>query len=391
VEPLRRSIRAGVLLVVALVTPAAAVAQYAEVPRPLPAPVSTFFGRTSAGWFTAATQIGRRLFVAGQFTGLAEPIGGAVVTTVLGAAVPGAFPFFGGNVGQIVLDDTGGWLVAGDFSSVNGQPATGFARVNPDRTVDTRFRVIADGVITRVSIAHGRVYLAGAFTTINGAPRRGLAALDAATGQLTSWGAGFDARGRVRELAVSSIAVYVSGGDDRGHVWGLDAATGRVLFDRPGFVSALAATSDRVYLGGAGFARPVWAVDPLTGTDVDWATDLTFQYLRVTYDLDGTQVTALLLDGERLYIGGHFRTAEGHTSLAAVQAVDGVALGWRPAAPGPFGLVALFRVGPAIAASFGASLGGSGSLYAFHVARRRRARRQLRGERRRGSRRPGVD
>ena len=368
-EPTRRSICAGVLLIVALVTPLPAVAQYAEVPRPLPAPVSTSFGHTSAGWFMAATQIGRRLFVAGHFTRLTAPIGGAVVTTVLGTAVPGAFPFFGGSVGQIVRDDAGGWLVAGDFSSVNGQPSTGFARVNPDRTVDMRFRVVVDGAITRLAIAHGRVYIGGAFTTINGASRRGLAALDARTGQLTPWGAGFDARSRVRELAASSIAVYVSGGDAPGHVWGLDAGTGRVLFDRPGFVSALAATSDRVYLGGVGFARPVWAVDPLTGTDVDWATDLTFQYVRVTYDLDGTQVTALLLDGDRLYIGGRFRTAEGHTSLAAVQAVDGAALGWRPAAPGPFGsaTVALFRVGPAIAASFGVSLGVSGSLYAFHV------------------------
>ncbi len=364
-ESIRRTLAAA-LLVIALVTPAPAGAQYAEILRPLPVPVSRFFDHASFGGFTAATQIGRRLFLAGPFTRLAEPTGGAVVTTVLGTRVPGAFPFFDGTVSQILPDGTGGWLVVGDFRSVNGEPSSGFARVNADRTVDARFRVIADAAIMRLAIAHGRVYLAGAFTAINGVRRRGLAAFDAATGQLTSWGAGFDGRGAVRELAASSIAVYVSGGDGGGRLWGLEAGTGRVLFDRPGFVSAIAAASDRVYLGGGGYARPVWAVDPLTGTDLDWATDLTFQYLPVTYDLDGTRVTALLLDGDRLYIGGFFHTAEGHWSLAAVQAASGGAVGWRPSPPAPSFVVALVRVGPAIGASFIHWLGTGSWLYAFH-------------------------
>lgn len=355
----------GVLLLVALVAPAPAVAQYAEIPRPLPVPISSSFAHTSEGAFSAATQIGQRLFVAGAFTRLAEPTGGAVVTTVLGARVPGAFPFFDGTVNQILADDAGGWLVAGDFHSVNGAPSSGFARVNADRTVDARFRVVADGAIRRLATAHGRVYLAGAFTSVNGAPRQGLAALDAASGQLTSWGAGFGGRGAVRELAASSIGVYVSGSE--GRLWGLDAGTGRVLFDRPGFVSAIAAASDRVYLGGAGHARPVWAVDPLTGADIDWATDLRFRYLQITYDLDGTQVTALLLDGDRLYIGGFFYTTEGHWSLAAVDSASGRAVGWRPSPPAPSFVVALVRVGPAIAASFVHWLGNGRWLYAFHT------------------------
>ncbi len=360
---MRAAIRFGAFLVMVLtITPASA--QYAELPRPLPAPVSTAFGYTSAGWFTAATQIGRRLFVAGAFTKLATPTGGAVVVDFSGRYLPGAFPHFAGTVHQIVGDSVGGWLVAGDFVSVNGRPIAGFARVAPDRTVDERYRVVADGPIRKVALAHGRIYLVGDFTSLNGAARRGLAALDALSGGLSAWGAGFDPRGGVRELSFSSIGVYVAGGPDPGHLWGLDAATGRVLFDRAGYVSAVAASSARIYLGGTGYQRPLWAVDPVTGADTAWESGLTFEYIPATYGWDATQLTALLLDGGRLYVGGRFRTSDGRYSLTAVEAGGGRPIGWWPASPGPGAVPAarLFRIGPALVASL------AGTLRTFDVA-----------------------
>ena len=351
---------AVVLAAVLTVVPVSA--QYAELPKPLPVPVSVF--GASPGWFTAATQIGRRLFLAGPYSRLAPPTGSAVVVDLAGHHIQGGFPYFAGTVSQIVADGVGGWLVVGEFTSVNGQPFAGFARVAPNRTLDGRYHVVANGVIRKVAIAHGRIYLAGDFTSLNGATRRGLAALDAVSGGLSAWGAGFDPRGNVRELSFSSLGVYVAGGSDQGHLWGLDAATGRVLFDRPGFVSAVAASSARIYVGGTGYQRPVWAVDPFTGQDTAWSPGLTFQYIPATYGWDATQITALLLDEGRLYIGGRFRTTDGRTTLAAVEAGGGSALGWRPAAPGPLSgpEVAVVRVGPAILAFI------AGSLFAFDVA-----------------------
>jgi hypothetical protein len=342
---------------------AAPAAQYAELPLPLPVPSSATFTGSGPSWYTAAVQIGRRLFVAGPFTRLSPPTGSAVVVDLAGQHVPGAFPYFSGEVRQIVPDGAGGWLVVGDFVSVSGLPIAGFARVAPNRSVDLRYRVVANGAIRKVAIAHGRIYLAGDFTSVNGATRRGLAALDAVSGALSGWGAGFDGGGLVRELSFSSLAVYVAGGGDPGHVWGLDAGSGRVLFDRRGFVSALAASSARVYLGGDGSARPVWAIDPFTGADTAWAPGLGFQYLPATYGWDATQVTALLLDAGRLYIGGRFRTADGRQSLVAVDAGSGQPAAWRPLAPEPYQSyeTSLSRVGPAIVASFG------GTLQAFDV------------------------
>jgi hypothetical protein len=366
-----RAVSCLAVVLVAVLTVPTASAQYAEVPRPLPVPSASIFGGSSPGWFTAATQIDRRLFVAGTFTRLSPPTGSAVVVDLAGHYIPGAFPYFAGTVTQIVADSAGGWLVVGDFVSVNGRPIARFARVAPDRTVDERYRVVADGAIAKVALAHGRIYLAGDFTAINGAARRGLAALDAVTGSLSGWGAGFDAGGGVRELSFSSVGVYVAGGPQPGHLWGLDAATGRVLFDRPGFVSAVAASSARVYVGGLGFERPVWAVHPFTGEDTDWIPGLTFEYVPATYGWDATQIGELLLDGGRLYIAGRFRTADGRGSLTAVEAGGGRAAGWWPAVPGPTGSpeAALYRVGPAIVANLGgASFGVSPSIVAFDVA-----------------------
>jgi hypothetical protein len=357
-----RAVSRLAVVLVAVLAGSPASAQYAELPRPLPVPVASAFG--GAGWFTAATQIGRRLFVGGNFTRLSPPTGSAVVVDFQGRYIPGAFPLFAGTVHQIVADNAGGWLVAGEFASVNGKPIAGFARVAPDRTVDERYRVVADGPIRKVALAHGRIYLVGDFTLINGATRRGLAALDAVTGSLSSWGAGFDPRGGVRELSFSSLAVYVAGGPDQGHLWGFDAASGVMLFDRPGFVSAIAASSVLVYVGGVGYPRPVWAVDPRTGQDTAWTPGLTFEYVPATYGWDATHVTSLLLDGGRLYIGGRFRTTDGRTSVTAIESGGGRAIGWRPAPPGPTGdpAVALFRIGPALVASF------AGAISAFDVA-----------------------
>jgi hypothetical protein len=161
-------------------------------------------------------------------------------------------------------------------------------RVQPNRTIDPRYRITTDGPIRHVRIAHGRAYLVGDFTVINGSRRLGLAALDAATGTLSSWGSTFDpgideftgTRRVLRNLSISSMAVYVSGGGlearfpesaGAGRLWGFDAGSGNRLFERAAFVTAIAATSARVYVGSWGLQRPLWAVDAVTGRDLPWS------------------------------------------------------------------------------------------------------------------------
>jgi hypothetical protein len=335
--------------------PRPAQAQYAETPQIL---------ATVDGGAAAAAQIGRRLFVSGNFGQVSPPSGGALVVDANGTPMLSAFPFIDGTVHEIVADGLGGWVVVGGFRQVAGQPFSSFARIRPDRTVDPRSRITTDGPIRRVKIAHGRVYLLGDFSEINGYRRLGLAALDVATGHLSPWGSDFEPgvdaftgeRRTLRNLSTSSVAVYVSGGGDgnrypqsapAGRLWGFDAGSGAQLFERTAFVTAIAATSTRVYLGG--YREPVlWAVDPRTGTDVAWAVGLTFRPV-------GSQemrVTSLLLDGGRLYLGGYFQTTDNQLLLAAVDAATGQPSTWRPSEPpGFFGEIdGLTRLGSGLVA-----------------------------------------
>jgi len=345
-----RALAVAMLLIAA--RPAAA--QYAEVPRPLPVP---------DGRYQSAAQIGRRLFLGGAFRRLAATTGSAVVVDPQGHHVPGAFPAVtGGDVRQIVPDGIGGWLLVGDFTAVGGLPIARFARVTPERTVDQRYRVTANGTIALVAVAHGRIYLAGSFSTINGAPRAALAALSATTGDLTAWGSGVNIGLQgVSALSASSIAVYVSGyAPGASRLIGLDAARGQMLFSRNAGVASIAATSGRVYLGGSGAARPVWAVDPLTGhDDPSWNIGLSFSPVSGTYG-DYTSVNALLIDSGRLHLAGYFVTHQGHSSLAAVDVATGAPSSWRPAGVPQYG--GLARVGPAIVAI------GSTGVQAFDAA-----------------------
>ena len=349
----------SVIVICSLLTAGHAWAQYADTPRTIGA---------VSGWVNGATQIGRRLFVAGSFSHVSPPTGGAVVVDSSGAHVPGGFPRFEGKVNAIVPDGLGGWVVVGGFTRVAGQAQAGFARVRPDRTVDPQYRLATDGPIRKVAIAHGRVYFIGDFTTINGARRLGLAAIDAATGRLSSFASSFDAGGRTMvALSISSMGVYASGWVNSaagGRLWGFDAGSGAVLFERQAIVSAIAASSTRVYVGGFGSGRPVWAVDPLNGQDLPWSIGLTFQYLGGTYG-DYTAIGALLLDQGRLYFGGYFRTADNHFSLAAVDAASGHPSSWRVDGAPPQ-INGLTRVGAAVVATYGSGIGEFGA--ARHVS-----------------------
>ena len=317
-----------------------AQAQYAETPQVF---------ATVDGAASTATQIGRRLFVAGRFDQVGPPTGGAVVVDAGGTPKLGAFPFIDGAVNEIVADGLGGWVVVGGFRQVAGQPFPSFVRIGPDHAVDPCYRITVDGAIRHVRIAHGRVYLLGDFSEINGNRRLGLAALDVATGQLSSWGSEFDPgvdsftglRRTLRDLSVSSTGVYVSGGGNglsypqsslAGRLWGFAAGSGAQLFEKSAFVTAIAATSTRVYVGG--YRQPVvWAVDPLTGADATWTAGLTFRPV-------GSQemrVTSLLIDGSRLFLGGFFLTDNNQRLIAAVDAVTGQPSPWQASEPPGFG------------------------------------------------------
>jgi len=87
-----------------------------------------------------------------------------------------------GVVEAIANAPAGGVYLVGDFSSVHGVPRSRVARLLPDGELDTSFtpREGPDADVTAVAVqADGKVLIAGAFASVAGTPRAGLARLNA--------------------------------------------------------------------------------------------------------------------------------------------------------------------------------------------------------------------
>jgi dipeptidyl aminopeptidase/acylaminoacyl peptidase len=206
------------------------------------------------------------------------------------------------------------------------------ARSDPG-TVNTNGRVSA---VLRVG---DRIYLAGNFFYVNGVFRPRLAAVDADTGELTSWNP--KANGPVNALAVSDDGSRVFAGGEfteageaaHNRLAAIDAASGTVdgtWNPSANFtVNTLDVSGSRVYLGGGfssvnGQSRSRLAmVDGITGElDPGWRPAAS----------GGVRKLDVSSDGTRVYVGGEFRriSQASRVHLAAVDAASGAPLGWRP-------------------------------------------------------------
>jgi uncharacterized delta-60 repeat protein len=84
------------------------------------------------------------------------------------------------NVNGILVQPDGRILIGGWFSTFNGTVRNGIARLNADGSLDTSFNpgAGADGVVRAIALqADGKMLIGGDFTTVNGVPCRGVARL----------------------------------------------------------------------------------------------------------------------------------------------------------------------------------------------------------------------
>ena len=131
------------------------------------------------------------------------------------------------------------WVYAyagGSFSTVGGQSRQTLAALDTTTGNATSWNPTPAGrsfvgpSIRALAVSGSTVYTAGGFTSIGGQPRNKLAALDAGTGNATSWNP--DPNGEVKALAISGSTVYVGGsysvigGQDRQGLGAVSSATG---------------------------------------------------------------------------------------------------------------------------------------------------------------------
>jgi hypothetical protein len=232
---------------------------------------------------------------------------------------------------------------------------------------DARLRALPGNktAVHALQLGHGVLYAGGTFLTARGVVRRNLAALRLSDARPT----GFDAHLHVsfqgvgnglesvllptRALALSVSTLYVGG--DAVLLEAVNARTGSKLPWRPrladGQVRALAVSGGAVIVGGRDLSYPTGAESDaetvLVGVDRrDGAVVPSLvgpQVNRIdSYTAGFATVSALAVDGDRLYVGGEFGRMGGQLrhALAEVNVTDGAATDWNPRPNGPVVAVA---------------------------------------------------
>jgi hypothetical protein len=217
-------------------------------------------------WAIAGPDDSGRTYIGGDFDHVLTGSGSGIEVSASGAPwQPGRGPVVtGGAVLAVAPDGTGGWIVGGTFTHVNGEPRERLAWVGADNELkDWNPRVEGTVRALAYSDAQNRVFVGGEFTRVDGRSRPNLAALtltESTDDALVEWATG-GANGAVHALALSEDgdALFV-GGDfqrvnhvARSRVAQLDVLDGRVdqwQSDADGPVRALAQSDDHLYLGG---------------------------------------------------------------------------------------------------------------------------------------------
>ncbi len=230
-------------------------------------------------------------------------------------------------------------LIGGAFSSVNPVPRSGLAAIDgPHARVlawHPVLRVKADLPPVRALLATDRtLYVGGAFVTVNGQKRRGLAAFDLQSLRLGSWHPRLDGDpwSHVKAIALVGDTLSVGGdfkainGSPRQAFGAVSATSGRTV-GKPSFhdeysgqIMTLYADGDTVY-GGGTFSTDgpsLVAFEGRTGTLMTWRPELSGSPMVLSLVRGG---------GGSLYVGGFDVAAS--TPLARVDIHDGHLLPFR--------------------------------------------------------------
>jgi putative cell wall-binding protein len=235
--------------------------------------------------------------------------------------------------------------VGGDFSTVGGQAREGLAAIDLTSGTVTNWNpsIEVDADVTSMVLDGTTLYVGGDFTSIDGDPRNRLAAIDTTNSTpgsyLTAWDPNVDAV--VRAMVLNGTTLYVGGefstvdGATRNRLAAVDTAT-----TTPGTyatawdpapdgsgINALVMSGSTVYAGGnfnniGGEARARLAALDATGAATAFDANI---------DSTGGNVYSLALSGTDLYIGGDFITVDTELRpfLAKVD-TSGALQAWNP-------------------------------------------------------------
>lgn len=303
-------------------------------PRPLPIP-------PMPGPITALAASGTLVVAGAGDTIVAFSALTGVERARLPVSAPNAPP---GTVAALAIAEPT-LFVGGNFVDLRGQPRRHLGAIDMRTGQATSFDPQPDNQVYRLRVSSGAVYAFGAFRTVPGYARAGVAAWDVASGALETFsppelGARDAAFYRDRVLLVGNVNPLGTAGT----VW-----TGRVAGEvlslgRPAPYSALttARVGDTIVVGG--YPSPGWAnaglsaIDAVTGGFLPWAPVITsgtspsVDHVQATASAVVIAGTFSAIDGRPAHNLAIFQLARAAAPRQMTAAVVGnaVSLGWRP-------------------------------------------------------------
>lgn len=321
-----------------------------------------------------AAMLGSTLYFTGSFSQVGPVTESFAVVNDAGQPLI-AFPQIEGRVTAMAPDGNGGVFVVGNFAYAGGQPRTNGAHFRADGSLDGWNPAIpqdmqsllkvgstvyiggpgllavdatlgfplgpnfaVQGNVNALALSGGRLYVAGSFTSLLGAPRQSLAAIDTATNALLPWTAAVS--GNVSALLVSNGVVYVGGsynligGQPRANIAAITEASATVTALNPatdGSVFSMLLSGTTLYLGGhfshcGGQPRAAAAA-------IDVGTNAVLPWAPVTSNgANAPVVHALALGPNGIAVGGEFQSVNGveRPCLAEVDQTLGTLTAWNP-------------------------------------------------------------
>ena len=300
-----------------------------------------------SGYISSFVYAGGYLYAAGLFSEVdSVNRNGLVKFDQAGNVVLGWNPgatMSGGNDYAAVIAISGSHVfVGGSFTTIGGASVNNLAAIDTGTGLAASWSPNPNNNVTSLAVCGSKLYVGGPFTSIGGKSISYLAAVDTGTGNASTWDAKLD--NYPWTISPSGGDIFVggymtsAGSTGRSGLASIDFATGRVTSWNPNVsvsgglgVNAIVLANDKIIAGGSftnvgssNLSIPYLAAfDTLTGLPIqspNW------------HGTAGGTVHALLVMGNRLYVGGDFfgLDAASRDYLGALDKNTGTLYPWHP-------------------------------------------------------------